>query len=129
MKRGMKKRLGRCYELSGRFVTIEEHEGMRGITLVHGTIQGGGNPTLDHAWVEYVDTTMEQGALEHLKLSPEQAAMASLFIFDPVLDEKMPVEAYAWFAHAKPQRRYTVDEARKLAVDSGHWGPWEEGEL
>lgn len=39
-------RLGRCYELSGRYIV--DHPGCR---LVHGSIQGFGYPRINHAWV------------------------------------------------------------------------------
>lgn len=42
-----KARLGRCYELAGRFASHNEDA-----ILVHGSIQGFGKPRLDHAWVE-----------------------------------------------------------------------------
>ena len=44
-------RLRRCYELAGKGIL----HAPEGSTLVHGTIEGFGNPRIGHAWVELPD--------------------------------------------------------------------------
>lgn len=90
-------RLGRCYELAGRMVMND------GGTLVHGSIQGAGNPRIGHAWVENDDGT----------------------ITDPVMGETMPADAYTRFASAIPEHRYSQEEVLLNAGRTQHWGPWE----
>jgi hypothetical protein len=103
MKRdgGIKSRLGRCYELSARFVV--DH---RDATLVHGSIEGMGHPRNPHAWV----------------------LLPSGDIFDPVLDSEMSADAWAAFASPRVERTFTRDELVPLLVEFGHWGPWPASE-
>lgn len=52
-----KKRLGRCYELPGQIVLHNPDT-----SLVHGSIQGLGNPRLAHAWVDLPDDSVWEPA-------------------------------------------------------------------
>lgn len=93
-------RLGRCYELAGRHVAFSSDDEV----LVHGTIQGGGNPRIGHAWVE----------------------LPSGKIYDPVLDQEFDPEVHKSFFSAQEEERFTQDEVQRMISDHGHWGPWDE---
>lgn len=103
----MSDRLGRCYELAGREVILPGdrfHPGRGAPVLVHGTIQGFGNPPNPHAWIEFRDGT----------------------VWEPITEQYFG--AGEWVAFANPGAeavRYTVQEARRRAVVTGHWGPWD----
>ena len=56
-----RERLGRCYELSGRYLM-----GTEGTTMVHGTIEGAGRPPIDHAWVVTKEGKVFEPASNHL---------------------------------------------------------------
>jgi len=104
-------RLGNCYELAGRYVSENGGE------LVHGLIHHPfdranpkGNP---HAWV--------------LKPSSEQNKGSSLsgdIIYDPVLDQELPKEAYEGLYRAKTLKQYPQEEVWKNMLRHKHWGPW-----
>lgn len=96
-------RLGRCYELAGRRVIMETPG--TGLVLVHGTIQGMGYPPNPHAWV----------------VDPIGSA------WEPITETWFDPVAWVEFARPVEHVRYTEDEARRLAVFTGHWGPWPEG--
>ena len=76
-----------------------------GAILVHGTIQGGDNPRIDHAWVEWPD----------IEVTWEPTSGTYLFSFD-----------FREIFNAEALRRYTQDEARALVMENEHWGPWHE---
>ena len=104
-KKKINDRLGRCYELSGRYIT----DGMfipnrENAILVHGKLVnpfGVGYAELDHAWIE----TGEE-------------------VFDPVMDKTIPKEVF--YALFKPTiyKRYTREETRRMILKHEHWGPW-----
>ena len=52
-------RLGQCYPLSYRYATRRP-----GRTLVHGSIQGMGQPRIGHAWVRNPDGTVHEPATD-----------------------------------------------------------------
>ena len=92
-------RIGKCYELAGRYVTSNPNS-----ILVHGKLINPytrGFKELDHAWVE------DGGD-----------------ILDPVMDIKMPKEAYESWFKVKPYKKYTHTEVLKLTLETGNWGPW-----
>lgn len=91
-------RLGRCYELAGRYV-INSSEG---VSLVHGSIENYGNPRIKHAWVKF-----SNGA-----------------IYDAILDITFPSGAYEDFANTVEDNVYLKDEAVKLMLSTGNFGPW-----
>ena len=93
-------RLGRCYELAGRYVS-EHPEAV----LVHGKLVnrfGRGHPEIDHAWVEIGDK-----------------------IFDPVMDKMWPKDLYEQLFNATIYHRYTFKQVLKMSLRHEHWGPWE----
>ncbi len=91
-----KTRIGRCYELAGRY------QSNNGGILVHGSIEGFGNPRLDHAWVVNNDGSVHEAILQE-DLEP--------YIFEQLFN---PEE----------NSRYDRFEAALLALKSKHWGPW-----
>lgn len=95
---GFRERLGRCYELSGRHV-LNAYDGS---VLVHGSIQGAGNPRIGHAWVQLRD-----GA-----------------VFDPVAGQEFPEEIYALVFSARAEQVYDLEGVAVETARSGHWGPW-----
>lgn len=90
-------RVGRCYELSGRYVM--DH---RDCKLVHGSIQGFDNPRIDHAWV-----ILPSG--EH---------------YDTILDLALPESAFIDYFNAEVDATYSMIELAENSVRTGHWGPW-----
>jgi 8-oxo-dGTP pyrophosphatase MutT (NUDIX family) len=93
-------RVGKCYELSGRYV-LEHPKAI----LVHGRLINPfkrGLTELDHAWVEVGDE-----------------------IFDPVMDIIWPKNVYEDFFHAKPNKKYSFIEVVKIVDRAENWGPWE----
>lgn len=93
-----KKRLGRCYELAGRFAMNNE-----GTALVHGSIEGFGNPRIGHAWVE-----LENGK-----------------IWEPATGQEWDGDAFAGFFNPKLDEYYEHEELLKQVLRQKNWGPWE----
>lgn len=95
-------RLGRCYELSGRYVAFENPSA----TLVHGSIQGGSQkPRIDHAWGE-----LKNGD-----------------VWEPATNAVWPRAAFRSVFHPTESRRYSHDELLARILATEHWGPWAEG--
>lgn len=90
-------RSGECYHLAGLFV-LENPD----TVLVHGSIQGYGNPRMAHAWVE----------------------LASGLVWEPFTGELFA----NWddFASTDEHTRYTHSELTRQIIESRHWGPWVE---
>ena len=103
-------RLGQCYILSGRYVMDNT-----GWDLVHGTIKqpGSSNPAIGHAWVE--KTTSFGNGRYKVKV-----------VYDPVLNQEMPWDAYMRFTGAEEINRYTKDQMVSRTAKEKHWGPWDE---
>lgn len=93
-------RLGRCYELAGQYVMSNP-----GSVLIHGSIQGYGNPRIGHAWVIDADGEVFDGT------------MGTHF------EDEMEYEEYA---NAEGVVSYTHDRMRVEMVRTGHWGPWHD---
>lgn len=99
-------RLGRCYELAGRYVSSKP-----GAILVHGHIfnpfnrngDGKGFGDIDHAWVE------EGGR-----------------IFDPVMDKWWAKDVYYGLFSVQEYARYEYEQVLKMTLQNRHWGPWQE---
>lgn len=99
MNEEFKNRVWKCYLLAGRYVISHPRS-----TLVHGTINGnrwGINKDNPHAWVEIGDE-----------------------VFDPVLDQRLPKNAYAEIFCAKAIQKYTAEEAAINSTRCWNWGPW-----
>ena|ERR1039458_1250582 len=101
-----RKRQGRCYELALR-VMLHEPSAER-LTLVHGRISQIKNDDylIDHAWIELNDGR----------------------IYDPVLDKHTPQDEYVRTRGAVIERQYPRAEAIRVAVKTGHYGPWHRAE-
>jgi len=104
---GMDSRLGQCYQLSGSFVLNNPEW-----DLVHGTIKKPNSSLrrIGHAWVE---KTIQDGRYQ-LRM-----------VFDPVLDNEMPWDAYRRYTNAKEIKRYTSDQMVAIIAKEKNWGPWE----
>ena len=89
-------RLGRCFELAGRYVS--EHPDA---TLVHGRLTNPfarGMKELDHAWVEEGDR-----------------------IFDPVMGSHWDKEAYERLFQVRVYKRYSHEEVLNMTLEREHW--------
>lgn len=95
-------RLGLCYQLSGRYVMDDPET-----VLVHGSIQGFGNPRIGHAWVE-----LPGGRVYDAVLDQEFSQVEHVAIFHPVVD-----------------RRYSHDETLVTMARTHNWGPWTLSEV
>ena len=94
-----KERLGRCYELCGRYIM---HHLDDNIKLVHGTITNklGDGKTIDHAWIEKGDD-----------------------ILDLISDKRYSKEVYNALFDYKVINIYNPRDALKLMCTQ-HYGPW-----
>jgi hypothetical protein len=110
----LRARLGQCFRLSAQYVTSASHRDSDDTktVLVHGSIQGYGNPRIDHAWVE-----MTRG---HGREKEE-------FAYDAVLEKWMLKRDYykLFSARAHKAQKYTQDQVFKNLLTHRHWGPWE----
>jgi 5-methylcytosine-specific restriction endonuclease McrA len=94
-------RLGRCYELAADRVAYAGGEADE--VLVHGSIEGEGQPRLAHAWAQRPNGD----------------------VWEPITQTSF--DAVAWKLFAKPEvyLTYTSEEVLKVLRRSGHWGPWD----
>jgi hypothetical protein len=90
------KRLGRCYELSGSYAMMHDDA-----VLVHGSIQGGGNPRIGHGWVEHKGE-----------------------IYEPISNQMWHPIVFKAMFKSQVDAKYTSSEWKSKAVSTGHWGPW-----
>lgn len=95
-------RIGRCYELAGRYV-MEHHSAK----LVHGSIQGFDNPRIGHAWV----------------------ILPSGEWYDTILDLALPESAFIDYFNAEVDATFSMIELAENSVRTGHWGPWDTGSI
>jgi hypothetical protein len=93
--------MSRCFQLSGRRAAFGPDFGA---SLIHGTIQGMGNPPLAHGWVEHSDGT----------------------IHEPTTDTTYPREIFEAFFNPVEEQRYNRKKLHELIIQHGHWGPWHE---
>src|SRR5665213_1135269 len=101
-----KKKLGHCYDLSGRFVMDNPDW-----SLVHGTITRKDGYTIPHAWAE----KMERIGSYDMRM-----------VNDPVMGMgELPWDAYERLLGAKPGSKYTSEEMNLKCIKNKHWGPWE----
>jgi hypothetical protein len=93
-------KLGRCYEHAYKYQQANKH-----VTLVHGEVV---NPTTGshhvHAWCEHEGNCIDVAGDKHITL-PRLAYYAIGIVSNAVT--------------------YTVDEATRHALDTGHYGPWD----
>ena len=93
-----KDRLGRCYELAGRYATSNP-EG----TLVHGSIEGFGKPRLEHAWVDQGET-----------------------VWEPTSGKEWPAGVFDQLFNPQEDVRFSHEDVLKNTLRFRHWGPWAE---
>jgi hypothetical protein len=92
------KRVGNCYEFAAQYEL--EHPSS---TLVHGTVQGFGNPPLYHAWVKRHDG----------------------MVFEPTSGHWMTQDEFDWYFNAVEQEHYTHAETLDWMRKTRHYGPWQ----
>ena len=93
---------GDCYVVAAR-LALE-----RGLTLVHGEVAGAGpleGRRHSHAWVEVEDRVID---------------------YSNGLSFEGPREFYYALGGVRAPVRYSAEEASRLMVASGHYGPWHE---
>jgi hypothetical protein len=91
------KRLGRCYELAGKF-SMDNPQAI----LVHGSIEGMGMPRLKHAFC-----VTKEG------------------VWEPITNEVWPLQSFISFFSPHIDYTYGQKQAMGAMVLSGHFGPWE----
>ena len=100
-----KDKLGKCYELSFKFITENEHLEKAGlhIRLIHGTIYSKSlKKRIDHAWIEMGNVVIDSSVNSYARK-----------------------EEYYAFHEAKAMARYTKKEAFKIGLEAGgNYGPW-----
>lgn len=97
-------RLGRCYELSGRYILNNADVGRHyGDKLVHGSIQGGNNPRIGHAWV-----VTNNGKT----------------VYEPATNKEWDADIFNHYFNAVPAKEYNFIDAMREMASNGHWGPW-----
>jgi hypothetical protein len=103
--------LGDCYYAAGEYILDVAQEGA---ILIHGrpTLQCEPFITFGHAWVEW-DEKIVNGTIR--------------FAYDVARDIKMPISLYYALGKINPEDNfeYTREEARRMILEYGHWGPWE----
>lgn len=96
-----KERLGQCYALAGTFAL--EHLDTE---LVHGSIEGMGQPRLGHAWV-----VIPNGQ-----------------VWEPVSAMTLPQDAFERMFNPEVHFAYESWEWREYAYTTKNWGPWDDPE-
>jgi hypothetical protein len=76
-----------------------------GVKVVHGTVLSiatGARKRIRHAWIEYDGD-----------------------VIDPTQGVTIDRRKFYKLVRAKPDVKYTPQEMVRMAVRTGHWGPWE----
>lgn len=92
-----KQRLGRCYELAGQIVLQN-----KGVSLIHGSIQGFNCPRMPHAWVEF-----QNGA-----------------IWEPSTNRIWTESAFAGFFNPRITEKYAHHSALEHFIRHENYGAW-----
>lgn len=110
--------LGDCYEAAAKFIVYDvDVDEVDKYFVCHGIVVGTGGKVLGlrygHAWVE---------------MQPESGFGTLVIDKSNGNDVVVPKEMYYRVGQIDPQNviRYTVREARRLLVSSGHYGPWDK---
>lgn len=98
--------LGDCFEAAAKFVqqpsVVDYPDDYR---LVHGNIAAlRQDEAVNHAWVEEGDIVHDVSNGDHVVFSKQ---------------------AYYERQRVTNVRTYTVEEALRLCIQHGHWGPWD----
>lgn len=96
-------RAGRCYELAGHALLLGSAP--RDSLLIHGTIEGFGNPRFGHAWLLLPDFNN---------------------IWEPMQAKIWPLIVWRGIANPKVNRTYSYEELQRFALKFEHWGPWHD---
>jgi len=105
---------GDCFVVAFRLVMD-----MEGATLVHGEVSHGDFPELrfTHAWIE-----------QQVELLPG-VRMTLVIDRSNGRNVQIPKELYYLFGRIVDEpgklARYTRDQARRMAFETGHYGPWD----
>ena len=107
----MEDAIGRCFELSSRYVMFEGADKDR---LVQAVVVSGDGMAMIHAWVE---------------VATDDPAIADRFALDPTMPlGRLGLSADAYERLMRPMMifRYTRMEALELMLEQGQYGPWAE---
>ena len=103
---GSKTKPGLCYKNAFDFATSNP-----GWVLVHGVATGTGGEIqgvpFGHAWVERTSRFLER-------------------VYDPTADQLVLRALYYHVGRIGRTVRYEVDQALKLALETRHYGPWDD---
>jgi len=117
---------GDCYVQAGNLVTHPFDRAWDGWLLVHGrpTLQVPPHRKYGHAWLEH------DGPLPVQLPSGLVVLHVGAMVHDPTVDVTVPRDAYYRLGQIDPAecRRYTREEASRIIVREGTWGPWHEGD-
>lgn len=108
-----KTELGDCFQVAGGFI-LDFHEEKEEYTLVHGIATGTSGNALGkryvHAWIE--------------------VERVITWVIEKSNGNDICIPDVLYYAVGQIEqdtcRRYTKEEARILALDTGHWGPWDD---
>lgn len=93
-------RAGRCYELAGYALLLGTAPAEA--ILVHGSIEGFGQPRIGHAWLQVA----EDG------------------IWEPMQGKLWHPLIWAAIAHPVVEVAYTKRELAEMVSETENWGPW-----
>lgn len=94
-------RAGRCYELAGYALLLGTAPAEA--VLVHGSIEGFGNPRIGHAWLVLPDMTT---------------------VWEPMQGRFWDARVWAAIAHPAVEASFTKLELAERTSETEHWGPW-----
>lgn len=100
---------GNCYESAFKDVDNAAFEG-EGLTLVHGRVTGQGpieGMRIGHAWAEAGEFVIDNSNGKSINVP-----RAFYYAVGGIEDEEC--------------RKYSRDEAAEWAIETGHYGPWED---
>jgi hypothetical protein len=125
---------GDCYEAAFKYIMDQHRIHGRGkgvnMRLVHATVTGQGpleGRPIVHAWVEEdIHPRVPPGGLPE-GFRPEEFALRIAVDKSMGKDLHLPAAMYRGIGQARKVSEYTWEEAAKLAVKHGHYGPWGKG--
>lgn len=108
--------LGNCFPVAFRLCC--DH----GYILCHGTVKRPDDGLRHaHAWVEHTDT---YDVPLHDGSGTVEVELTVAIDKSNGHDMTLPVEVYHRVGRTEDVERYTRDQAMRLAVQTGHYGPW-----
>ena len=131
MKKRELRKGGNCYEKAFNFLHETMGDGIKYL-LCHGTVgdfetEEGYVEEHGHAWIEYMEMyevpTLLNGRIKH--------KVEVWFCIDKSNghDSILPRDAYYQFGNVKDVHRYSVAEAIRNAIKTGHFGTWHEDDV